>query len=96
MLVWFTLYIKQVRTLTSSDWVATFEIYAQSKLDELRNEQQQLKLIPLENDHIRLTELKESNIYIIEDKEIMGFGAICHNEIRALFVHPNFRGNGIV
>ncbi|KZN61347.1 GNAT family N-acetyltransferase [Pseudoalteromonas luteoviolacea] len=85
----------KIRTLTNQDWPAIFDIYAKSKLDELQNESQNIKLVPLEHDIHRLTELEESDVYICENGEIMGFGAIFKHEIRALFVHPNYRGCGV-
>jgi putative acetyltransferase len=38
----------------------------------------------------------ESEIYVYQEKgQIFGFGAICGNEIRALFVPPEHRGKGV-
>ncbi|OCQ23566.1 hypothetical protein A7985_06390 [Pseudoalteromonas luteoviolacea] len=85
----------KIRALTNHDWPVIFDIYAKSKLDELQNESQDFMLVPLEHDTQRLTELEESDVYICEHGKVMGFGAIFKNEIRALFVHPNYRGCGV-
>lgn len=37
----------------------------------------------------------ESEIFVYEDDGILGYGAIYQNEIRALFVRPVSRGQGI-
>jgi len=71
------------------------DIYAQSKLDELRFEKMEFELLPLENDENRLTQLKESDIYVYEDEGVIGYGALFGSEIRALFVCPSARGKGI-
>lgn len=84
-----------IRELTEEDYPRIFEIYSKSKLDELRFEKKTFKLLPLENDEKRLSALKESKIYVFDDGNILGFGAIFGSEIRALFVCPSARGNGI-
>ncbi|MGC0119616.1 N-acetyltransferase family protein [Pseudoalteromonas piscicida] len=84
-----------IRELTEEDYPRIFEIYSKSKLDELRFEKKTFKLLPLENDEKRLSALMESKIYVFDDGNILGFGAIFGSEIRALFVCPSARGNGI-
>ncbi|CAM3624435.1 GNAT family N-acetyltransferase [Pseudoalteromonas maricaloris] len=84
-----------IRELTEEDYPRIFEIYSKSKLDELRFEKKTFKLLPLEDDEKRLSALKESKIYVFDDGNILGFGAIFGSEIRALFVCPSARGNGI-
>jgi putative acetyltransferase len=78
------------------DLSAIFEIYDQSKLDELKYETSTFSLLPLEKDEIRLSKLMEADIYVYQEQErICAYGAVCGNEIRALFVHPEFRGKEI-
>ncbi len=84
-----------IRELTEEDYPRIFEIYSKSKLDELRFEKKTFKLLPLEDDEKRLSALKESKIYVFDDGNILGFGAIFGSEIRALFVCPSARGNRI-
>ena len=84
-----------IRPFIKDDYSKILEIYAKSKLDELRFEKQEFDLLPLENDATRLTELTESDIYVYEEAEIVAYGAVYGNEIRALFVSPDARGKGI-
>jgi len=84
-----------IRAFHENDYPEILDIYAESKLDELTYENKAFKLLPLENDHKRLAELQESDIYVYEDNGIIGYGALFGYEIRALFVHPNGRGKGI-
>jgi putative acetyltransferase len=86
-----------IRLINDDDFPVIFDIYAQSKLDELRFETRHFELLPLEYDEVRLAELKESDIYIYEDEDenVVGYGALCGLEIRALFVLPSARGRGV-
>lgn len=84
-----------IRPFIKDDYSKILEIYAKSKLDELRFEKQEFELLPLESDATRLAELTESDIYVYEEAEIVAYGAVYGNEIRALFVSPDARGKGI-
>jgi len=84
-----------IRKFVENDYPRIFEIYAHSKLDELRFEKRKFNLLPLEDDEKRLIEFKESDIYVYEDEQVIGYAALCGTEIRALFVHPDARGRGI-
>jgi len=84
-----------IRSFSDDDFSTILDIYAQSKLDELRFEKMEFELLPLENDENRLTQLKESDIYVYEDEGVIGYGALFGSEIRALFVCPSARGKGI-
>lgn len=84
-----------IRKIIESDYPAILDIYARSKLDELRFEDKAFELLPLENDRKRYGELKESDIYVFEDEGVKAYGALFGSEIRALFVHPDIRGKGI-
>lgn len=85
----------KIRPFQPSDFAAIASIYAISKLDELRHEEQQFELLPLEQDEKRLRGLMESQIYVYDDGGILGYGAVHEKEIRALFVHPLARAKGI-
>jgi len=85
-----------IRAFNETDLPDIFDVYAQSKLDELRFEGQSFELLRLEDDNKRLPKIMESAIFIYEQGEdILGFGAIFESEIRALFVLPSARGQGI-
>jgi putative acetyltransferase len=84
-----------IRDYKTSDLVTVLEVYAQSKLDELRFENGEFSLLPLDEDEKRFRALKESQIYVYDDGVISGYGALCEGEIRALFVLPARRGEGI-
>lgn len=85
-----------IRASTHEDLPAIFDIYSQSKLDELSCEADVFTLLPLEQDKVRLDGLMESDIYVYQAQDcIYGYGAIFGSEIRALFVRPGFRGLGV-
>jgi putative acetyltransferase len=85
----------KIRAFSEEDYPRILEIYSRSKLDELRFEKQTFQFLPLEDDEKRLSALKESTIYVFDDGEILGYGAVFESEIRALFVCPSARGQGI-
>lgn len=96
----------KIRKLIETDYPAILHIYALSKLDELRFEKEEFKLLPLDQDEKRFKALRESVVYVLEDERPLGdkalsednkviaYGALCGSEIRALFVHPAARGKG--
>ncbi|TBR44263.1 N-acetyltransferase [Marinomonas agarivorans] len=100
-----------IRAFTPQDYSQIATIYHKSKLDELRFEEQTFTLLPLEEDEKRHQELMESAIYVYENdvsengvneeaqNRILGYVALFNtkqeNEIRALFVDPTTRGQGI-
>lgn len=85
----------KIRPFQPGDFAAIATIYAASKLDELRHEEQQFELLPLDQDEKRHRGLMESQIYVYDDGGILGYGAVHGKEIRALFVDPLARGKGI-
>ncbi|MBI5591054.1 MAG: GNAT family N-acetyltransferase [Deltaproteobacteria bacterium] len=85
----------KIRKYKKNDYYAILDIYAASKLDELRYEDVKFELLPLDRDMKRLGQLLESEIYIYEHDGVIGYCANCGSEIRALFVHPKSRGKGI-
>ncbi len=84
-----------IREFTVNDYPAVLEIYSKAKLDELRYENNIFELLPLNKDDVRLAELMESEIYLYDNGGVLGYGAICNKEIRALFVLPESRGVGV-
>ncbi|WP_444924923.1 GNAT family N-acetyltransferase [Microbulbifer sp. DLAB2-AF] len=84
-----------IRTFIATDFPRILEIYTLSKLDELRFEAVEFEFLPLEKDAKRLSALRESDIYVYEDETILGYGAMFQQEIRALFVCPSARGEGV-
>lgn len=85
-----------IRPYTQNDLAAIFDIYNRSKLDELKFEDKVFTLLAIEDDDVRLSGLIESEIYVRQEQgRLLGFGAICGNEIRALFVPPEHRGKGV-
>lgn len=84
-----------IRKFKEADFQAILDVYAASKLDELRNEKTAFELLPLEKDTKRLKRLLESDIYVCEEDYIIGYAAHCGSEISAIFVHPKGRRKGI-
>lgn len=84
-----------IRAFTPKDFGSIESIYNLSKLDELRFESERFELLPLSQDEKRLKGLLESKIFVYESIGILGYGAYFGSEIRALFVDPTCRGQGI-
>lgn len=85
-----------IRAYIKEDLPAIFDIYARSKLDELKFEEGIFTLLPLENDELRLSGLMESDIYVYQEHNcISGYAAVYGSEIRALFVRPEFRNKRV-
>ena len=85
----------RIRSFDESDFPAILDIYAKSKLDELVYERREFVLLPLEDDERRLAQLRESDVHVCEDNGVIAYGALFASEIRALFVHPDYRGKGL-
>ncbi len=86
-----------IRPYKNSDYASILAIYHRSKLDELKFEKYSFELLPLEKDEQRYAAFKESEIFVCEEDErgkIIGYGALFASEIRALYVHPDHRGQG--
>ncbi|MCG7562385.1 MULTISPECIES: GNAT family N-acetyltransferase [Pseudoalteromonas] len=84
-----------IRMYSEVDFQSIEKIYNLSKLDELSQEDTLFTLLPLSEDKERSKLLFESQIFVYELESIVAFCAIFESEIRALFVHPNYRGHGI-
>lgn len=85
-----------IRASRKEDFSQIYDIYSNSKLDELQFEEQKFSLVPIEEDLKRLSELMESDVYVFYNEQLIeGYTALFGNEIRALFVRPESRGMGI-
>jgi putative acetyltransferase len=84
-----------IRPFKGEDFDAIDQIYTRSKLDELRYEKTSFELLPLLKDRPRLDALLASQIFVYDDGIIQGYGAVFESEIRAIFVHPDYRGKGV-
>jgi len=84
-----------IREYSDTDYNSLLNIYESSKLDELKFESEEFELLPFEKDEVRSAQILESDIYVYTHKEIIGFCAHKGTEIRALYVHPNARGQGV-
>lgn len=86
---------KNIRQFQTNDFAKIAEIYALAKLDEFRFENDQFTLLPLAQDEKRLNGLMEAQIFVYDNGRVLGYGAVFRHEIRALFVHPLARGQGL-
>lgn len=84
-----------IRKYEDKDFSSVLSIYNRSKLDELKFEEAEFTLLPLDQDEKRLSGLMASEIYVTELDDIAAYGAVYGSEIRALFVDPLQRGRGI-
>jgi putative acetyltransferase len=84
-----------IRRFELSDLTSIIDIYNKSKLDELANESAQFELLPLKQDAKRFNALMASDIFVYDLGRIVAYGAVLENEVRALFVGPEARGQGI-
>jgi putative acetyltransferase len=78
-----------IRAFEHRDYSAIIDVYAHSKLDELKYETQSFELLPLDQDTNRLTQLQQSDIHVYDHQGVVAYGAPYHSEIRALFVRSN-------
>jgi ribosomal protein S18 acetylase RimI-like enzyme len=84
-----------IRAYKESDFPDIERIYNASKKDEFAGEKFDITVVPLSEDQQMLQLLRESNIYIYEKSDIVGFAGAKENYISWLFVHPDFRGKNI-
>jgi putative acetyltransferase len=85
----------KIRDYTDSDFSSILNVYALSKLDELRFEDRKFDLVPLDEDPERLALFNASRVVVCEKDGIAGYASYCGSNITALFVHPGRRGRGI-
>jgi putative acetyltransferase len=84
-----------IRKYRSTDFSEILKIYSLTKLEELRFEAEEFHFLSLELDEKRFKAFKECEVFVYEKSEIFGYCAFLGNEIRALFVLPQFQGKGI-
>jgi putative acetyltransferase len=84
-----------IRAYRDADFPRVSEIHDSSKLDELRFETREFRLIPLFQDPKRLDLFGKSRLAVFETDAIRGFGGTIGNYISFLFVAPDSRGLGI-
>lgn len=84
-----------IREYKEADFAAIVDIYAASKLDELRFEPQKFRLIPLNLDPQRLASFHESELVVYEEERVSAYLGTHLNHIRSIFVLPTYRGKGI-
>jgi len=84
-----------IRAYRESDFLDIERIYNASKRDEFIGEKFDVTVVPLSEDQQMLQLLRESNIYVYEKDDIVGFAGAKENYISWLFVHPDFRRKSI-
>ena len=84
-----------IRIYNESDFEYLETIYNLSKRDEFIGEDFNIIVTPLSQDQPMLDLFYASKIYIYHMDAITGFIGLKDNYISWLFVHPEFRGQGI-
>jgi putative acetyltransferase len=84
-----------VRDFTELDFAAIRSIYAEAKRDELQYEKGEFEIVPLDEDVVILAAFKESVVLVFEEDEILGFAALYGDQLRAMFVRRDVRGQGV-
>lgn len=84
-----------IRDYKESDFSAIEEIYNVSKVDEFSAESFNVTVTPLSEDKKMFDLFHSSNIYVYEAFGVAGFIGVKENYISWLFVHPNYRSQGI-
>jgi ribosomal protein S18 acetylase RimI-like enzyme len=84
-----------VRKFRETDFPGIENVYANSKLDELKFEGRSFTLIPLREAPAVLAAFIESDVIVYEDGRVLGFAATFSGQLRALFVHADARRHGI-
>ena len=88
--------IEIIRCYTESDWSQVREIYDLSKPDEIGDLVDSASIIPLAQDEQMYRYFIESSIWVYEmEQNISGFIGLKGNVISWLFVHPDYRRQGI-
>lgn len=70
-------------------------IYSLTKLEELRFETKEFDFLPLNLDGKRFKAFNESEVFVYEETKILGYCVFLGNEIRSLFVLPQFQRKGV-
>jgi putative acetyltransferase len=89
-------HMNKIRPYCNRDLADVINIYALTKMDELKNEKQSFQFIPLTQDKNRYRQLLESKIYVYEENgDVIGYCSHFENEIRSIHVYPEYRRRGI-
>ncbi len=84
-----------IRKYKSTDFSEILKVYSLTKLEELRFETEEFRFLPLDLDEKRFKAFAECEVFVYEEAKIIGYCAFCGNEIRALFVLPQYQKKGI-
>ena len=84
-----------IRPYKASDFGDIENIYNTSKKDEFAGENSSIAVTPLSDDKKMLDLFHTSNIYVFEKPDVVGFSGVKEAYISWLFVHPDFRRQGI-
>jgi ribosomal protein S18 acetylase RimI-like enzyme len=84
-----------IRSYKASDFGDIEQIYIVSKKDEFAGEKFDVVVTPLSDDKEMLDLFHTSNIYVFEKSGVVGFSGVKEAYISWLFVHPDFRYQGI-
>ncbi|MES2824909.1 MAG: GNAT family N-acetyltransferase [Pseudomonadota bacterium] len=84
-----------IRKYKNADLAEILNIYSLTKLEELRFESEKFNFLPLDLDEKRFKAFQECEVFVYGEREVLGYCAFFGNEIRALFVLPQFQGKGV-
>lgn len=84
-----------VRRFSEADLQAVCRVYLDAKRDELQCERNDFEVTPMDQDSVILTAFRESEVFVFEHGEVLGFAALYGSQLRALFVRRDARGIGI-
>jgi ribosomal protein S18 acetylase RimI-like enzyme len=84
-----------LRNYVAEDFAAVCSVYQEAKPDELRFEAGAFDFTPLEQDPALLAAFNESDVIVYDVGGVQGFAAAFDDQLRALFVRRDARGQGI-
>lgn len=84
-----------IRKYTADDFEQLADIYNVSHPDEFYCENGDFTFVPWADDKYIMSVLDNSDVYVCEDRAILGFCGYLDNHINWLFVGPEFRGQGV-
>lgn len=88
--------MEHIRSYKESDWRQVSKIYDLSKPDEMNGLVKPELIVPLAEDDKMLSYFKESRIWVYESgQQIYGFIGLKGDVVSWLFVHPEYRRQGI-
>lgn len=84
-----------IRQYQDADFNRLAEIYDLSRADEFYAEEGDFIFTPWAEDEYMMSVFSQSNIYVYEEEEVVGFCGFTGTRINWLFVDPFFRARGI-